>query len=331
MYTPSISLGKRYGGRNMSFEYVNFGKEAIFQDRHVTKVSETISPFVLGDKGQIGIIGLPLSKTSISLSQAAEAPQKIRSHLKSFTTFSSEVDQDFNYVKIIDFGDCLTHPTDLTESTERLYKSVSDMLEVNACERYVLLGGDHGVTFPSVRAFSEKMGRVGVIQWDAHHDVRSFENGGRTNGTPFRSLIEGGHLKGEHLVQMGIRDFSNSKVYHDYTIEKGIHVYSMGAIEKVGLPSILSTELTRLEKEVDCIYLSVDMDVVDQAFAPGCPAVGPGGLTSRELLTSIEIAANHPKVMAMDIVEVDPSKDIRDMTTRLAAYIMIKFMYLPIY
>lgn len=311
----------------MSFEYMTFGKEAVFRDRHITKVSDTISPYVLGDKGDIGIIGLPLSKTSISLSQAAEAPQKIRSHFKGFTTYSGETGKDFSGMKIIDFGDCLTHPTDVMESIKRLYNSVLDMLEVNACERYIILGGDHGVSFPSIRAFSEKFGRIGVIQWDAHHDVRSFEDGGRTNGTPFRSLIEGGYLKGEHLIQIGIRDFSNAKVYHEYAKEKGIRVYTMGAIEQEGITSILKKELIRLEKEVDYIYLSVDMDVVDQAFAPGCPAIGPGGLTSKELLSSIEIASSHPKVKAMDFVEIDPSKDVRDITTRLAAYTMLKFMY----
>lgn len=311
----------------MSFEYVTFGKEAVFRDRHVTKVSETIVPFSKGEKGEIGIIGLPLSKTSISLSQAAEAPQKIRSHFKSFTTYSGEADKDHHDMKILDYGDCLTHPTDLTESIERIYQSVSDMLKEKSCERYVILGGDHGVSFPSIRAFSENLGRLGVIQWDAHHDVRNFEDGGRTNGTPFRSLIESGYLKGDDLVQIGIRDFSNSKVYREYTREKGIHVYTMGDIEKIGLAAILINELTRLEKEVDYLYLSVDMDVVDQAFAPGCPAIGPGGFTSRELLSSIEIASAHPKVKAMDIVEVDPSKDVREMTSRLAAFSMLRFMY----
>ena len=311
----------------MSFEYLTFGKEAIFRDRHVTKVSETISPYVLGVKGDIGLIGLPLSKTSISNSQASEAPQKIRSHFKNFTTYSSETGKDFSDMKLIDFGDCHTHPTDLAESVDRLYRSVLDMLEVNACNRYILLGGDHGVSFPSIRAFSERYGRVGVIQWDAHHDVRSFEDGGRTNGTPFRSLMEGGYLKGEHLIQIGIRDFSNAKEYHEYTKEKGVRVYTMGAIEQDGITSILRKELMRLEKEVDYIYLSIDMDVVDQAFAPGCPAIGPGGLTSRELLSSIEIASSHPKVIAMDMVEIDPIKDVRDITTRLAAYTSLKFMY----
>jgi len=311
----------------MKFEYVNFGKEAVFQDPYVTKVADTLIPYADGKKGSIGLMGLPLSKTSISYSQSADAPQKIRSHLKSFTTYSVELDIDFSNRMILDFGDCQTHPTDSTESINRLYKSVTDMLETNSCERYVILGGDHGISYPSIRAFSEKHGTIGVIQWDAHHDVRSFEASGRTNGTPFRSLIEGDHIKGRNIVQLGIRDFANSKKYSDYTKSKGIRMHTMGTIEKEGVSSILMRELLRLEKEVDFIYLSLDMDVVDQAYSPGCPAIGPGGMTSRELLASIEIASSHPKVKAIDIVEVDPSRDVRDLTSKLAAYALVKFMY----
>ncbi len=202
------------------------------------------------------------------------------------------------------------------------------MIDTQACQRYILLGGDHGVSFPSIRAFQESFGRVGMIQWDAHHDVRNIEDGGRTNGTPFRSLIEGEYLKGEDLVQIGIRDFSNAKKYHDYTIEKGIKVYTMDEVDEKGIVSIITNEIDRLSQKVDFIYLSVDMDAVDQAFAPGCPAIGPGGLTSRELTKSIAAAAKHEKVKAMDIVEIDPSKDFRDITSRLAAHAMLRFMYI---
>ena len=165
------------------------------------------------------------------------------------------------------------------------------------------LGGDHGISFPSIRAFQEMFGKIGVIQWDAHHDVRNIEDGGRTNGTPFRSLIEGGFIKGEHLIQVGIRDFANAKVYHDYSKQNGVSVYTMADVDALGIVNIVQKEIERLSKLVDIIYLSVDMDVVDQAFAPGCPAVGPGGITSRELLGSISVAAAHEKVVAMDLLK----------------------------
>ncbi|WP_423406966.1 formimidoylglutamase [Heyndrickxia sp. MSNUG] len=309
------------------FSYLQPGKTTVFKDQYVTKVNECLFQYDEGEKGEIGLIGLPFSKTSISLSQASDAPKTIRASLNSFSTFSGERDTDFQDVRIIDFGDVMIHPTDMEESLSRLHISVKEMIDKNACDRYIMLGGDHGVSYPSIRAFQESFGKIGVIQWDAHHDVRNLEDGGRTNGTPFRSLIEGGYLKGEHLVQIGIRDFANAKKYHDYTKEKGISVYTMADVELTGIVSIIEKELERLSKLVDIIYLSVDMDVVDQAFAPGCPAIGPGGITSRELLSSIAISASHEKVKAMDIVEIDPSKDFRDITSRLAAAAMLRFMY----
>ncbi|WP_079509287.1 formimidoylglutamase [Mesobacillus jeotgali] len=311
----------------MEFSYLQPGKPPVFKDRYVTKVNECLTSFSKGAKGEIGLIGLPFSKTSISFSNASDAPRSIRASLSAFSTYSGERKKDYKNIKLIDFGDVQTHPTDLEESLERLRISVSEMLTWNACEKYIMLGGDHGVSYPSIRAFKERYGEIGVIQWDAHHDVRNLEDGGRTNGTPFRSLIEGGHLKGENLVQIGIRDYANAKEYHDYTKEKGITVFTMEDLERTGIVSIIEKELDRLSKSVNIIYLSLDMDVVDQAFAPGCPAIGPGGITSRELLTSISAAASFEKVKAMDIVEIDPSKDFRDMTSRLAAAAMLRFMY----
>lgn len=311
----------------VKFSYLQPGKPAVFKDRFVTKVNECLVPYSEGEIGDIGLVGLPFSKTSISLSQASDAPKTIRASLSSFSTFSGEREKDYKNVRIIDFGDVKTHPTNIEASIERLHVSVREMLEKDACQRYIILGGDHGVSYPSIRAFKEHYGEVGVIQWDAHHDVRNLEDGGRTNGTPFRSLIEGGHLKGRNLVQIGIRDFANAKEYHDYTKDKGISVYTMGDIESTGIIPIIKKELERLSELVDIIYLSVDMDVVDQAFAPGCPAIGPGGISSRELLTSVATAASYEKVKAMDIVEIDPSKDYRDMTSGLAAAAMLRFIY----
>jgi formiminoglutamase len=310
----------------VEFSYLQPGRPPVFKDRYVTKVNECITHYSEGAQGEIGLIGLPFSKTSISLSQASDAPKSIRASLSAFSTYSGNREKDYEDQRVIDFGDVQTHPTDLEESIERLRISIGEMLARNACKRYILLGGDHGVSYPSIRAFKEHYGEIGVIQWDAHHDVRNLEDGGRTNGTPFRSLIEGGHLKGENLVQIGIRDYANAKEYHDYTKEKGITIFTMEDLEIMGIVPIIEKALDKLAESVDIIYLSLDMDVVDQAFAPGCPAIGPGGITSRELLTSISAAASHEKVKAMDIVEIDPSKDYRDMTSRLAAAAILRFM-----
>ena len=133
-------------------------------------------------------------------------------------------------------------------------------------------------------------------------------------------------MSGKHLVQIGIRDFANAKGYDHYAKEKGVTVYTMADIAKETLPAILEKELERLAAEVDYIYVSCDMDVLDQAFAPGCPAIGPGGMDSATLLEGIAQSAAQKQVNALDIVEIDPTIDFRNMTSRVAAYLMLQFM-----
>ncbi|MGD6816001.1 formimidoylglutamase [Metabacillus sp. 84] len=309
------------------FSFLKPGCRAEFKDRYTVKAAETVIPYEKGRKGSTALIGLPYSKSSISYSEAAEAPQTIRTCLNAYTTFSSERNKDYRNQTILDFGDVRVHPTDVTESLDRMHISVKEMILTGSCDRFLILGGDHGVSYPSIRAFKECFGTAGVIQFDAHHDVRNFEDGGKTNGTPFRSLLEEGIIHGHHLVQIGIRDFSNAEVYSNYLKGKNTAVYTMANIETAGIVPILLSELNRLAEETDFIYVSLDMDAVDQAFAPGCPAIGPGGLTDRELMAAVSAVSACEKVIALDIVEIDPSKDFRDMTSRLAAHAAMRFIY----
>lgn len=298
---------------------------AIFKDRYTTKAKELLGKWSPGKQAMYGLVGLPLSKPSISHSGAAFAPGTIREALQSYTTYSGENNLELTD-EIIDFGDLSMHPTDIIGSQRRLYEGLSDILQTDAASNWFLLGGDHSVSYSSVKAFQGKYGSIGVIQFDAHHDLRNTEDGGPTNGTPFRRLLEDEVITGTNLVQIGIRDFTNAKAYNDYALEQGITVYSMEDVNRESIESILTREIEALSKRVDLIYISVDMDVLDQAFAPGCPAIGPGGMDSRTLLQGIQIVAQHSMVKAMDIVEIDPTIDFRNMTSRVAAYVLLEFM-----
>ncbi|ASK62008.1 formimidoylglutamase [Virgibacillus phasianinus] len=298
---------------------------AIFKDRYTTKVKELLTPWEDGKTAAFAIAGAPFSKSSISHSGASFAPSAIRSALQSYTTFSGGTGIDFGDT-IIDFGDVNMDPTDVIGNQQRLYEGLSDIYATEAAPFWMVLGGDHAISHSSIKAFSEKNPSVGVIQFDAHHDLRNVEDGGPTNGTPFRRLIEDGILDGENLIQLGIRDFTNAAAYADYAKEKGVVVYTMQDLARELIEKVLERELAKLSDRVDVIYLSVDMDVLDQAFAPGCPAIGPGGMDSNTLLTAVHYAAQHEKVKAMDIVEIDPTIDIRNMTSRVAANVMLQFM-----
>ncbi|GAB3048355.1 formimidoylglutamase [Virgibacillus ainsalahensis] len=298
--------------------------EAIFKDRHTTKAKELLKSWAVGEKSEFAVVGAPLSKPSISHSGASFAPEEIRKALQGFTTYSSETGMELQD-KIIDFGDVYMDPTDVIGNQERIMEGLSDVFATEAAKNWMILGGDHSISHASIKSFSENK-KVGVIQFDAHHDLRNTADGGPTNGTPFRRLLEDKCIDGEHLVQIGIRDFMNAKSYDEYAKEHGVTVYTKGETNGQGIRSILEKELKRLTEKVDAIYLSVDMDVLDQAFAPGCPAIGPGGMDSGTLLEGIQFAANTEKVKAMDIVEIDPTIDFRNMTSSVAAYVMLQFM-----
>jgi len=300
--------------------------DAVFVDSYVTKAHEIVVPWDGKEVTPFSLIGAPLSKTSISHSGASFAPTVIRKMLSSYSTYAIEDDIDLKDVMVTDFGDILMHVTDLDESRNRIRNTIEELLNQHSNTIPIVLGGDHGISFPSISGFKKNKGKVGVIQFDAHHDLRNTVDGGRSNGTPFRSLIEQGIIDGENLIQIGIRNFSNSKPYSDYGHDHGVTIYTMRDVREQGIATIIEKSVNSLREKVDAIYISVDMDVLDQAFAPGCPAIGPGGMDSMTLLDAISLLANEDKVQGMDIVEIDPTIDFRDMTSRIAAHIILTFL-----
>lgn len=308
-----------------SLRHLRRSGETAFVDRYTKRASHLLTDWTDEIEGAFGIIGLPLSKPSISHSGASFAPGVIRDALSSFTTYSGEEEFDLTD-ELIDFGDVYLSPTDVIGNQTRLYESLTDVFATEAANNWLLLGGDHSVTYSAIKAYTEKYHNIGIIQFDAHHDLRNIEDGGPTNGTPFRRLLKEQIISGENLVQIGIRDFTNAKAYHEYALEQGVTVYTMKDIRRFDLGDVLTEELNRLTQHVAKIYISLDMDVLDQAYAPGCPAIGPGGMDSQTLLDGIFTLAQYEKVTALDIVEIDPTIDFRNMTSRLAAYTILQFM-----
>ncbi|EJS58251.1 formimidoylglutamase [Bacillus nitratireducens] len=303
-------------------------KNAKFIDREVTKWSEMIKDWEEGvEIFGAALIGAPLSKPSISHSGASFAPKTIRAMLDAYSTYAITEEHDMKESVLHDCGDITMHVTDIKESHNRIAKTVGHLTKVNPKMIPIVLGGDHSISFPSITGFANSKGKVGIIQFDAHHDLRNLDDGGPSNGTPFRSLLENDVITGKQLVQIGIRNFSNARTYHEYAKEHGVTVYTMKDVREREIKDLISESIEVLRKQgVTSIYISLDMDVLDQAFAPGCPAIGPGGMDSTTLLEAIEFLGKEPLVQGMDIVEIDPTLDFRDMTSRVAAQVIMSFL-----
>ena len=185
-------------------------------------------------------------------------------------------------------------------------------------ENFVALGGDHSITYPLMLGFLNNHGIDSkFICFDAHPDlVNDFHP--PTQEDYLKTLIEDGLLKPENVLLVGIRNADPLEV--EYAKEKGIRMISAKEMYVKGLDWV-KEELVSFCKGT--VYCSFDIDVIDPAFAPGTGWCEPGGITSREALTLVQTIA--PLIHSADIVEVNPKLDVNDMTSALAAKLLVEF------
>lgn len=311
----------------MQIQFLNSPEQAAFRDRMETKVSHWLRPWDGMESIAAGIIGVPLSKSSISHSGASLTPATVRAAFKSFTTYSLDYQVDLNRLAVRDLGDIAMHVTDIGASHTRIEETMRGVYGKIPELLPILIGGDHSITAPSVRAFKGRYeGKIGLIHFDAHHDVRNLQDGGPSNGTPFRQLLEEGVIDGKNMAQIGIRGFMNAQPYHQYVAEQGVTVYSARDVRKQGIEKVMEQAFQIAGSGTDAIYVSFDVDVIDQAYAPGCPAIGTGGMDPWDAMDGLYRLGSLSQVQGIDFVCIDPMQDVRNVTSRLAVQFMLTFL-----
>lgn len=278
-----------------------------------------------GVPADIVVLGAPISKASISPSNAWSTPPAVRAALARFPTWDAEHDTDVGDLTVRDLGDVEgdRDDPDARQAHTRIQSAVSEAARRGRC--VVVIGGDNSLTRPAMRGLmAVHEGDWGLLTLDAHHDCRPYESGSR-NGTPVRELIDAG-LPGERVAQVGIHPFGNAREHGEWALSRHVHVYSLAQVRKAGIDTTLATAVAALVRAgASRLYVDVDMDVVDRAFAPACPASMPGGLLPAELLRAVHAMGRNPRVLGIDITEVDASADVAGITVRLAAATLLSF------
>ena len=269
----------------------------------------------------LAVIGAPIRRGSISGGRFDLAPTAIRRALERFSTFDVAPPRDIRAVAARDEGDLDVADAAPEEALTPLAGAVGGTLD--AFDAIAILGGDNSVTRPACRGLGPRLERIGLVTLDAHHDVRD-TSGGLTNGNPVRALIDDG-LPGRNVVQIGIQPFANSPEYARFAAASGIRWVAADTVRQDGIEMVFAATLPELAARVDSIYVDLDVDVLDRAFAPACPGARPGGLMPWELQTAARLAGAHPKVRAIDIVEVDPERDRAEATAMAAASFVLAF------
>ena len=265
---------------------------------------------------EIAIVGVPANKGSISPTSADQTPDAIRSALARYSTYSTSHDIDLSEVFVIDLGN--VDSPDGAAGVVRVHAFVKDLLAQH--ELIIALGGDNSITYSVASGLWPDLSKIGLITFDAHHDLRD----GESNGSPVLQLIQAG-LPGKNIVQIGIADFANSAQYSQRAKDNGITVFSRAQLREISVAEILRKSLEIAGAEGREVYVDLDVDVCDRSVAPACPAAMPGGISADELRQAAFLFGADKRVRAIDITEIDSAADSDDQrTVRLGALLILE-------
>jgi arginase len=251
--------------------------------------------------GTPALVGIPHDASSSYRRGAAAAPEQIRHALRSEASNSwSEAGIDVGSPDVLgDIGDL--DVSDDARVREVIERGIKDVIAIG--HRPLSLGGDHSITYPIIRGFGRLFGQFTLLQIDAHPDLYpDFQGDRHSHACPFARIMEEGLV--QRLVQMGIRTMN--PVQQKNAERFGVDVIDMRAWMNGVRPEISGP-----------VYVSLDVDALDPAFAPGVSHREPGGLTTRDVITLIQ-SLDGP-IVGADVVEFNPSEDVAGMTAPVCA------------
>lgn len=274
-------------------------------------------------------LGVPFDGASTVRPGSRHGPDAVRTALAFYTAHSTEAGQTMSGMRAADIGDVTVTVTDKPATFARVTETVSALIRRSITP--VIVGGDHSIAEATIGGLCEARpdASIGIVHFDAHHDLREAHFGAESSGVPFRNLLEKRpeQIRGENLVQIGIADFCNTPVHQDYAREKGVTVMSNLAVRRDGMDAAIDTALARATDGTGAFWISVDVDAIDQSQAPGTAAPNPFGLDGRDVALALRRMAAHPKCAGVEIVEISPPLDVNNMTGNLGAVLALNFFF----
>jgi len=271
----------------------------------------------------VAIIGVPMDMSVLYRSCARFGPRGIRDasgQLRPHHWEAERLEPPFDKLRVIDYGDIEVFPGYIEQSIEQVQSALAPIVDADVFP--VVLGGDHSTTLPVLRAVAAKHGTLSLVHFDAHPDFWPGEPGRPYHhGTVFRRAVEENLIDPAASVQIGIRGSVSAGII-PAAREAGFHVITGEEFWRQGLRPTLEA-VQRIASLP--VYVSLDIDSVDPAFAPGTGTPEVAGLTSREIIELVRGLRGLPLV-AFDVVEVAPAYDSSEITALLAANLVYEFL-----
>jgi agmatinase len=227
----------------------------------------------------------------------------------------------FAKYRVADYGDFSVNPLSIEDTFARVERQMEPLLRVGT--RCVSVGGDHSLSLPLLRAIAKHRGPVGLIQFDAHNDLWDEYFGCRySHGTPFRRAIEEGLLQEGAFLQVGLRGQVYGEHDFDFAREHKVKMITAEEIHAGGI-ALFREQLRSFLGEP--VYITLDIDCVDPAYAPGTGTPQVGGFTSNQILELVR-ALRGLNIVSCDLVEVSPPYDTGEITSLLAANLIYELL-----
>jgi agmatinase len=252
----------------------------------------------------VAIVGAPTDDLVSDRPGARFGPRAIRAascppgpHLEAGVDAMAEL-------RMVDYGDAPVLPADAARTHEAIERTVGEVVAAGAIP--VVLGGDHSIAEPDIRACAAKHGPLGLVHFDTHTDTGAEVFGVEiSHGTPMYRLVEQGHVDPKRYVQIGLRGYWPGPKEFGWQAERGITSIFMHDVRELGIRAVVERTLGLVGSGPT--FLTVDVDVLDPAFAPGTGTPEPGGMTSGDLLWACRAIAEGVQLVGADVVEVIPT------------------------
>jgi agmatinase len=268
-------------------------------------------------KHEVAVLGAPFDMGTTYRAGCRFGPQAIRRISALYDSYSVDMAVDLEEeLDLVDLGDVFVIPSNIEKSFDQIDRAVSWVVGEGVFP--VVLGGDHSIGYPDVRAIAPYIdGRVGIIHLDRHLDIQERDMDERMHTTPWFHATNIENAPPANLVQMGIGGWYGSRPGVKVARDRRTTVLTITDIEEVGVERAAEVALEVAWKDADAVFLSFDIDSVDAGFVPGTGSPEPGGLLPREALKLLRLIAREG-ICGMEVVEVAPPYDVSDMTAQLA-------------
>jgi agmatinase/guanidinopropionase len=273
----------------------------------------------------VAVLGVPFDSGTSHRAGARFGPRKIREMSLLLWGYNSTLNvRPTEVLKVVDYGDVEVVPPSITHTMDAITSMAGQVIQAGTT--LVSLGGDHSIALPLLRAHAAKFGPLAVLHIDAHIDTweTEFEGVPYSHGTPFRHALNEGLIRKDAYMQVGIRGPVSNDNDYARTRELGARIITIHEVFERGIPAVLGEIRARLSGP---LYVSLDIDSADPAFAPGTGTPEVGGLTSYQLLQLLR-GLRGLDIVGCDLVEVSPPYDHGDITAILAANLVFEYLSL---